>query len=87
MTTIALSVETFGMSLEVNTEVLRLHLKELRASLNEMPCKARIQGHLCDIMASLVSPAAPHTPKHCEEDYSTFLLFFVGEIREIQENI
>lgn len=63
----------------------RLHLKEPL----EMKCWVRPGSNvtLWPPLYHLLPPPPPHTPEHCEEDCRTFLLFLVGEIREIQENI
>ena len=81
-------------------EVHRLHLRELRASLNEMLRTARTQyfsklissnkknpKFLFDTINSIVSPTTPPVPVHSIADSNYFLHFFVNKIRDIRSSI
>ncbi len=81
-------------------EVHRLHLRELRASLNEMLRTARAQYFskiissnknnskiLFDTINSIVSPTTPQVPVFSIADSNDFLHYFVNMISDIRSSI
>ena len=82
-----------------NLEVHRIHLKELRASLNEILRYARTQYFsklislneknpkiLFDTIHSIVCPTDPQIPVFSQADSNALLTFFVEKIRDIRGN-
>lgn len=81
-------------------EVYRLHLKELRVTLNEMLRKARtcffsqlisLNKHnpriLFDTINKIVSPSSPQATVSSKSACNDFLHFFVNKIRDVRINI
>lgn len=81
-------------------EVYRLHLKELRVTLNEMLKKVRTcyfsqlissNKHnpriLFDTINKIVSPTSPQTTVLSKSDCNAFLHFFVNKISDVRANI
>lgn len=81
-------------------EVHRLHLKELRVTLNEMLRKARtcffsqlisLNKHnpriLFDTINKIVSPSSPQATVSSKSACNDFLHFFVNKIRDVRINI
>lgn len=81
-------------------EVHRVHLRELRASLNDLMNNTRKQYFsqlissskrnpkiLFDTINSIVSPISPQVPFFSKAESNNFLYFFVDKIKEVRANL
>ena len=81
-------------------EVYRVHLKELRVSLNELLKSTRKQYFsqlissskrnpkiLFDTINSIISPALLQVPVFSKAESNNFLYFFVDKIKELRANL